>query len=119
MKRLFSITAALVLMLGLIMSFPPQTSAQDAGGTVTIYSTQLIDSSGYYYGAHFYVSTTAPDGACVAPFVASSSNVNGSVVPLIQLSANESGVSIGEFISANESQPWSVNVQAKWRNGGC
>jgi hypothetical protein len=119
MKRLLSVAMMLVLILGLAAVFPSRTSAQDNEYTTTVSATYLYDNTGYAYGAHYYVSTTDPAGACVAPYVVSSSNVNGSVVPLIQLSPSESNASIGEFISADRNQAWSVDVHAKWKSGGC
>src|SRR6185436_8277510 len=92
------------------------TSAARADGDVTVYFEYLTDNEGYNYGANWYVSTTSNQQVCVYPYVTEATNVNGSVVagPVL-LQPHESRVSIGQYIAADQSQPWSSNVTGKWK----
>jgi hypothetical protein len=75
----------------------------------------LVDSDGYQYGASYYLSSTVNARTCVYPRIVERTNVNGTVTegPVL-LQPNESRVAIGSFISADQSQPWSVDVAARW-----
>jgi hypothetical protein len=92
------------------------TSAARADGDVTVYAEYLTDDSGYNYGANWYLSSTSSAQACVYPTVTEATNVNGSIVsgPVL-LQPGEQRVSIGQYIAADQSQPWSANVTAKWK----
>jgi hypothetical protein len=91
-------------------------SAARADGDVTVYFEYLTDNDGYNYGANWYLSSTSNQRACVYPSVVEAVNVNGSVVsgPVL-LQPGEQRVSIGQYIAADQSQPWSSNVTAKWK----
>ena len=115
MRKLFSIIAVLVMT----STVPSYNVAADDNGNIYVHGSYLTDDSGYNYGAHYYISSSVDDVTCVVPYVFSSSNVNGNVSSPFQLQPNEENVSIGEFISADRSQPWSVEIRAKWHLGGC
>jgi hypothetical protein len=91
-------------------------AAAKADENITISSEYLTDSDGYNYGASYSLSSTVNSQTCSYPTVTEQKNVNGSVTagPVI-LQPNETGFSIGQFIAADQSQPWAVNVTAKWQ----
>lgn len=108
----------LAAVLAVAFLIPVATVAQK-DENVTVVSTYQTDSDGYQYGVRYTLDSTVGTDTCVFPRVVSSQNVTGSVVDSIQLRANETGVNIGGFNSADESKPWSVVVKAKWRKGLC
>jgi len=89
-------------------------------GNVSVDGVYLTDSDGYNYGVNWYVNSTVNDVVCVVPYVIVAENVNGQVTegPLL-LQPNEKNVNIGQYISADQSQPWRSNVGAKWKEGEC
>jgi hypothetical protein len=86
---------------------------------VSVESAYLTDSDGYNYGAEYWLDSTVNEQVCVSPFVVARDNVNGDVAGPFLLEPQEKHVSIGSFISADQSQPWSVEVHAKWKRGTC
>lgn len=68
---------------------------------------------------YFTVYNQTGGTVCVWPYVQEQTNVNGSVVPMTELGAGASGVSIGAYAQADPSQAWSVRVGSKWRAGDC
>lgn len=83
---------------------------------VTVGSNYLTDTDGYDYGADYWLSSTVSSQVCVYPRVVKQANVNGAVTPgPVLMQAYETGVSIGQFIAADQSQPWEVEVAAQWQ----
>jgi hypothetical protein len=119
MKSLLALLVVLVLILGLSPTIPNQKVVAQQSGVVTVYGTDLVDNTGYNYGAQYFVSSSIPAVTCVWPVVLSHQNVTGSVVPEIELQPNEQGVSIGSFISSDHRYDWSVNVTATYRARAC
>jgi len=105
MKRLFALIA---LTFALALS---PLSAQD--DSVGVQSNQQGNS------VSFSVYNNTGGTVCIFPYVQEATNVYGSVVPMIQLGAGESGVNIGAYAQSNSSYAWSVRVGAKWRHGTC
>jgi len=105
MKR---ILALLALTFALAVS--PLSAQQD---TVGVQSNQQGNS------VSFSVYNSTGGTVCVFPYVIEATNVYGSVVPMIQLGAGESGVNIGAYAQSNSNYDWSVQVGAKWRPGTC
>ena len=68
---------------------------------------------------YFSVYNDSASTVCVFPYVAQQNNVNGSVVPMIQLGPGEQHVNIGAYAQADPQQAWSVQVAAKYRAGTC
>ena len=81
-----------------------------------MYGTYLTDSSGYNYGAEWFVDSTVNGQVYVSPYIITQENVNGSLISgTLLMQPNEKHVRIGSFISADRSKPWAVNVGAKWK----
>src|SRR6476619_7041437 len=97
---------ALIATIGALLLLEPNNlvAAQEAN-TVSVNETDLGD-----YGASFTVSSTVAKTTFVRPYVVSSENVNGHVVPMIQLAPNERDVNIGQYIQADRSEDWSIEV---------
>jgi hypothetical protein len=96
------------------------TTATFADENVSVRGEYLTDSDGYNYGVNWYLDSTVSTQVCVMPYVTDATNVNGSVTPgPVLMQPNETGVNIGQYISADQSKPWSSNVAAKWRSGDC
>ncbi len=108
MKRIFVLIA-----LTLALALAPLSAQDNVDARVGVQSNQ--QGNIVYFSV--YNSTGGP--VCVAPYVMESNNVNGSVVPLIQLEAGERGVNIGAYAQADANYAWSVRVGAKWRIGTC
>ncbi len=102
---------AVAVLLAVLTAMPSGAAAEN----VTVDGEYLTNSDGYNYGMNFFLSSTVNERICVYPRVVTRVNVNGSVTPgPVMLSANASRFSIGSFISADQSQPWSVDVAARW-----
>ena len=100
--------AALLVTLALAFSAFAQS--------VAVTAHQVSDSQVY-----FTVSNNSGKTVCVFPYVDNSQtyNVNGSVVPMVELGPNEGGINIGAFAQANPNAAWSVDVEAKYGDGNC
>lgn len=95
-------------------------TAAFADQNVSVRGVYLTDSDGYNYGVNWYLDSTVSAQTCVMPYVIEATNVNGSVTPgPVLMQPNETGVNIGQYISADQSKPWSSNVGAKWKSGDC
>jgi hypothetical protein len=82
---------------------------------LSLYSQDLYDSDGYNYGVDFYVNNNTGADLYAVVYITSRENVNGDCVyGMILLAPNETGVRVGSFIVADDSQPWSVYVQANY-----
>ena len=68
---------------------------------------------------YFSVYNNTPRTVCIFPYVQEQTNVTGSVVGMIEVGPNESGVNIGAYGQADPAQAWSINVGAKYRDGMC
>jgi len=92
------------------------SGSADVEVNVTVYFEYLADSSGYDYGANYFLSSTVNETVCVFPSAGNQENVYGNVTAgPVRLRPNESHFSIGSFISRDRSKPWSVRVTATWR----
>jgi hypothetical protein len=100
----------LLLILALTFALVTPGIAQD--GNVSVQSQQTGSS------VSFSVSNTTGSTVCAFPYVESSSNVYGSVVPMTEIAPNSS-VNIGAFNQSDSRYAWSVNVAAKYKSGGC
>ena len=100
--------AALLVTLALAFSAFAQS--------VAVTAHQVSDSQVY-----FTISNSTGQTICAFPYVDNSQtyNVNGSVVPMIELAPNEGGINIGAFAQANPNAAWSVDVEAKYGTGNC
>ncbi len=112
-------TAIRSTMFAMLLIFAGATAAL-ADGNVTVRGEYLTDGDGYNYGVNWYLDSNVPNQVCVTPYVTDATNVVGSVTsgPVL-MQPNETGVNIGQYISADHSQPWSSNVSAKWKEGDC
>ena len=91
-------------------------AAARADENISIHGEYLTDADGYDYGVNWYVSSTVNAQTCVYPKVTEQTNVNGGVTPgPVILQPNETDFSIGQFIAADQSQPWASNVSAQWQ----
>lgn len=111
MKKTGIILACLMLLVA-----PMVIGSAKAEENVIVYSEYLTDSTGYDYGANFYVDSNVNAPVYVDPYIQSRENVNGDVVyGVLLLQPNEKRVRIGSFISRDRSKAWSVSVAAKWK----
>ena len=105
----------LILACLLLLSVPILVGANQEEN-VTVYGEYLTDSTGYNYGANFYVDSYVNSPIYVVAYIQSQNNVNGDVISgTALLQPNEKHFRIGSFISSDRSQPWSVYVGAKWK----
>lgn len=111
MKKMFGVMFALVSIL--VFQLNNSCAAAEGSENVSVDGTYIGRD-----GMSFTVSSTVGRTICVFPRVASSNNVTGSVVDMIQLAPNERGVNIGQFMRSS-SRAWSIDVGAKWRRGLC
>lgn len=92
------------------------SSIAQAEGNVIVYGEYLTDSSGYNYGADFFVDSSVDVQIYVKPYIYSHENVIGDVITgILLMQPNEKHVRIGSFISKDRTKPWSVEVRAKWK----
>jgi len=68
---------------------------------------------------YFTVYNNTSGTVCMWPYVQEQTNVNGSIVPMIELGAGASNVSIGAYAQADSDYAWSIRVGSKWREGDC
>lgn len=108
MKRIFVLIA-----LTLALALAPLSAQDNVDARVSVQSNQQGNI------VYFSVYNTTGGTVCVFPYVIEANNVNGSVVPMIQLEAGDAGVNIGAYAQANSDYAWSVRVGAKWRAGTC
>jgi hypothetical protein len=105
-----------VLVVAFLAALATISGGANAEENVYVTSEYLTNSDGYDYGANYFLSSTVNDTVAVYPYVVSQENVIGSVTPgPVLLKPNESNFSIGQFISADRSKAWSVDVGAKWQ----
>jgi hypothetical protein len=106
MKR---VSAIVILMLMLLVG---AVSAQDQPpvGVSARQSGNVV-----YFSVYNNDNTTV----CIFPYVQERTNVNGSVVGMIELQAGESNVNIGAFSQSNPQLDWSIQVGSKYREGQC
>jgi hypothetical protein len=110
MKKFLSMIA---LTLALLVSPVSTVFAQNPDYRAGVRSAQSGNS------VYFTAFNQTAETVCIWPTVAEATNVNGAVVPMIQLGAGESNVNIGAFAQANSQDAWSVRVTAQWRIGTC
>ena len=85
------------------------------GGGVAVNSRYLTGSNGHNYGAQYYLDSSHASTVCVYPYVTAAVNVTGAVTPdPVRMAANETNVSFGQYIQADQSQAWISAVSAKW-----
>lgn len=103
--------ASLLLTFALVLA--PYIFAQDNGGNVVVESNQQGST------VYFSLDNNTGGTVCAFPYVSSSENVYGSVVPMIQLNAGESNVNIGAYAQSNPNADWYIYIGAKYRSGTC
>ena len=108
MKRILA-----VLALTFALALSPLSAQDNVDARVGVQSNQQGNS------VAFSVFNNTDGTVCIFPYVQESTNVYGSVVPMIQLEAGESGVNIGAYAQSNSNYAWFVRVGAKWRLGTC
>ncbi|HWR38995.1 MAG TPA: hypothetical protein VN611_05815 [Patescibacteria group bacterium] len=112
MKSLGFLAIFFLLTALLPGGFHPVQAAEN----VTVYGEYLTDSSGYDYGADFYVDSSVGEEIYVSPYIVTQENVNGSLISgVLILQPYEKHIRIGSFISRDRSKAWSVSVGAKWK----
>jgi hypothetical protein len=117
MKKLLLIALLLLLMAAVPSGAGSRGSVVEENVYVTF--EYLTDDEGYNYGANYFLNSTVDDTVCAVPKVDNQDNVDGDVASPVLLQPNESHVLIGSFRVRDNSQPWSVNVSARWKRGGC
>jgi hypothetical protein len=100
--------SCVLALLTLVVAVSGRATTEE---NVVVTGEYLTDSEGYHYGMTFFLNSTVNETVCGFPRIVSRENVNGMVTPgPVLLKANESHFSIGSFISADHSKPWSVEV---------
>jgi hypothetical protein len=103
-----------VILVSLALSFAPRAFTQQQSN-VGVQSTQSQAGN----AATFTVYNNTNGTVCLFPYVESSDNVYGSVVPMIQLQSGETGIGIGSYHQADPNYAWSIEIGSKWREGSC
>lgn len=112
MKRSISSGFTRIVTLLVIMAAAAMMSAQ-ASTDVGVSSNQQGNT------VYFTVYNQTGGTVCLWPYVQEQTNVYGSVVPMIELGAGASNVSIGAYSQADGNNAWSIRVGSKWREGDC
>jgi len=103
MKKLMVTIAAMVMTLSIAAQGPQVGVSSNQNGNIV------------YFSVYNNTDTTV----CLFPYIQERTNVTGSVVSMIQLGPNESGVNIGAFAQSNPNDAWSIQVGSKFHTGGC
>ena len=94
------------LMFGVIVIFPSHVFAASLGQCQSQTKSETDTS------VTFYVDNNCDVRICVSARVTARSNVNGDVISgVVLMQAQEKGVSVGSFASADTSLGWSVNIE--------
>ncbi len=94
----------------LTLTFSPAIAQEGTAGVSSNQQGNIV---------YFSVYNTTESTVCMFPYVISQNNVNGQVVPMIQIGPGETGVNIGAYGQANTDYAWSIQVGAKYRTGTC